>query len=1284
MSRLIEITSALAGVQTRDRGRLLGRWRRLQKLGDKATALQLDALATDAAASSARVQARAARLPIIRIDEALPIAARSDEIVALIRARQVIVLAGETGSGKTTQLPKLCLAAGRGTRGMIGCTQPRRIAARTVARRVASELGTSVGDLVGFQVRFTEQVGDDALIKFMTDGILLAETQGDAWLGAYDTIILDEAHERSLNIDFLLGYLKRLLARRPDLKLIVTSATIDTARFAAHFDGAPVVEVEGRAYPVEVRWRAPDDKGNATTSEQILAAVDEITAEDPRGDILVFLPGEREIRDAHLALARRTYRATEVLALYARLSAAEQDRVFKPGAPRRIVLATNVAETSLTVPRIRYVVDTGSARVKRYSQRSQLERLHIEPISQAAADQRKGRCGRVSAGICYRLYAEDDYAQRPRYSDPEILRTSLAGVILRMLNLELGDVAEFPFVEAPPERAIGDGYRRLLDIGAIDAAHRLTPTGRAIAQLPIDVALARMLIEARTRGVTREMLILVSFLSVQDPRERPADARQQADAAHAAFVAPKSDFLGILNLWLAYDAAHAELTQSKLRDWCQAHFLSFLRMREWRELHRQLRVMDVDGACARAPADGLSAEASEAIHRCLLSGWPTQVGIKDDRGQYRGTRERRFAIFPGSSLAKSPPQWLLAGQIIDIGKVYAMQCARVEPAWIEQQAAHLVKRSWRDPHWSRKRGAVMAWEQVTLFGLILVEKRAVQFGRQDTPAAHAIFLDEALARGEIDARADFIRANARTLLEAEEIEARQRRSGLLKSIEQRAAFFAGKLPDDIHSSAALDAWYRRATPAEQAAMRWSVADLLTATSGAAAQDFPTHMGLGEHRLRLEYRFVPGDAADGVTLHVPLALVNVVSVIETGWLVPGMLAEKVSELIRGLPKPLRRNVVPAPDFARAFIESLDASARQLDVIVSLARYLSSVTGVAFAASDFNPAELAEHLLMRFSIEDEHGRLLVASRDLAAIQAQWGGAARVAFSQRADADLAREEVSDFDVDEIPDAIVSTGGLSAYPAFVDLGESVALRVFERRDEAQSEHRRGVERLLRRALADRIKQARRQLPLANSVALRWAAFGSAEVLRADLVEAALCERLQAHDLDVRTRSAFESLKSTLASSLFGSAVQRLALAEAIIDAHAELAPWLEPPLLGFAKANYDDLREQRDELLAPGFLRTTDPQRLAHYPRYLRAMRLRAERLRQDPSRDQARMLGVQRYWREYLKQRAGARADRAALEELRWLVEELRVSVFAQELRTAEPVSPKRLARALEALG
>ncbi|WP_386066740.1 ATP-dependent RNA helicase HrpA [Tahibacter sp. UC22_41] len=1310
-ARLAALRKSLEQTLTRDFARLLGRWRRLNDAAgaDEAALARLEA---DVAASRARRAARAARVPEIRVDESLPIAARADDIVQLIRRHQVVVLAGETGSGKTTQLPKLCLAAGRGVAGRIGCTQPRRIAARSVARRVAQELGSEVGKLVGFQVRFTDQVSEESLIKFMTDGILLAETQSDAWLSDYDTLIIDEAHERSLNIDFLLGYLKRLLAKRRDLKLIVTSATIDTARFAAHFGNAPVIEVEGRSYPVEVRWRPPvaevaparggdkarpaPDRSELSLTEQIVAVADEITAEDPRGDVLIFLPGEREIRDAHLALARRQYRSTEVLPLYARLSANDQDRVFKPGAQRRIVLATNVAETSLTVPRIRYVIDSGTARVKRYSPRSQLERLHIEPISQAAAEQRKGRCGRVAAGVCFRLYGEQDFQQRQRYTDPEILRSSLAGVILRMLSLKLGDVGQFPFVEAPPERAIGDGYRRLTELGAIDEHKRLTATGRVMAQLPIDVALARMLIEAQARGALRELLVLCAFLSIQDPRERPADARQAADQAHAQFADGRSDFVAVLKLWQAHAAAHEELSQARLRDWCQARFLSYMRMREWRELHRQLLLqaeeLDWNLAGVSAPATDasdaadaaaplLDAPGYEQVHRCLLSGWPTQVGRKDERGQYRGTRERRFQVFPGSFLAKSPPQWLLAGQIIDLQKVYAMLCARVEPEWIEQQAEHLIKRSWRDAHWSRKRGAVLAYEQVSLFGLILVEKRVVQYGAQEPALAHDVFVREALARGEIDAKADFVRANARVLAEAQELEAKQRRAGLVKDESALVAWFAGKLPGDISTTAALDAWYRRATPAEQAALRWSLADVLGGQGGIAAQDYPARLDLGGHKLKLEYRFLPNDPADGVSLQLPLAYVNAVPAARCEWLVPGLLAEKVAELIRSLPKALRRNFVPAPDFARAFAES--ETPRDEPLARVLAAYLQRVTGVSVSEADFAGAELPAHLRMHFRVYDEHGRTLEQGRDLAAIQANWSGAARAAFSRQADADLTREDVETFDFAEIPDSLVSQGNLVAYPALVDLGDSVALRVFESRDEALASHRAGVVRLLRRALADKIKQARRQLPINHALALKYAGIASVESLREDLIEAALQELFAARSLDLRRREDFVHAEAELARQLFPTATQWLALVEDVLAAYVELGPWLKAPLMGYGKANYDDLHEQVGELMHPGFVRELSRARLAHYPRYLKAMRLRAERLRVDAAKDQSRLLAVQGYWREYLRLRASGETAPAALDELRWLIEELRVSVFAQELKTAEAVSPKRLQKTLDGL-
>jgi len=1284
-------------------------------------------LRTRIAAARARYATRSASVPEIRIDESLPIAARTDEIVELIRKHQVIVLAGETGSGKSTQLPKLCLAAGRGRAGLIGCTQPRRVAARSVARRVADELGTELGSLVGYQVRFADQASERTLIKFMTDGILLAETQGDPWLNAYDTIIIDEAHERSLNIDFLLGYLKRLLARRKDLKLIVTSATIDTARFAAHFGNAPVVEVEGRSYPVEVRWRPAPEKENLTQVEQIIAAVDEITREDPRGDALIFLSGEREIRETHLALARRNYRATEVLALYARLSAAEQDRVFKPGAARRIVLATNVAETSLTVPRIRYVVDTGTARVKRYLPRSQLERLHVEPISQAAAEQRKGRCGRIGPGVCLRLYAEDDFNARPKYSDPEIMRSSLAGVILRMLSLKLGEVENFPFVEAPNPRAIGDGWRRLQELGAVSmrsslsvedqkaaihdrtSQYVLTDIGRGMAAMPIDVALARMLVEAQRLGVSRELLILVAFLSIQDPRERPPDARQAADTAHAQFVDAKSDFIGVLNLWQAHASAHEDLTQSKLRDWCGARFLSYLRMREWRELHRQLLLLEAPGQetrekapeklpekpkakGARQAAPGAAetelqkaaAANYEAVHRSLLSGWPTQVALKDEKNQYRGTRERRYQIFPGSALAKKPPRWLLSGQILDLQKVYAMLNAEVAPEWIEQQAAHLVKKAWREPHWSRKRGAVLAFEQVTLFGLILVEKRTVQFGAQDgtdqnRTEAHEVFLREALARCDIDSRADCVRANARVLEQAHEIEAKQRRSGLVRDEDELVAFLRGKLPADISTAAAFDVWYRRASATEQAALRWSLDDVLESTPGLRASDFPTHLDCAGHKLKLDYRFVPGDAGDGVTLQVPLAFVNAVPARRCEWLVPGLLPEKIAELIRGLPKALRRNFVPAPDFARAFAEA--ERPRDEPLLEVLAAYLKRVSGIEIGAGDFATIELPAHFSMRFRVYDEHGKTLAEGRDIESIRDAWGGAANAAFSRRADVELAREEVAEFDFEDIPERIVSAGNLVAYPALVDLGESVALRVFERADEARDAHLRGVRRMLRRSLHEKIKQARRQLPIERRLALKYAGIASVDELREDIVEAALTELLDVSDLDLRQRSAFHHAEAEIGGKLFATAVERLKLVEDVLGAYAEFTPWLEPPLIGYAKANYDDLREQLAELVHPGFVQKVDKSRLQHFPRYLKAMRLRAERLRQDATRDQARMLTVRGYWREYLKHRASGDADPALLEELRWLIEELRVSLFAQELKTAEPVSPKRLNKLIE---
>ncbi len=1345
----------LEAVSSRDLHRLRQRWHRLAREPD---AGRLAALAADIERSAARRRGRVAAKPRITLDVALPISARGDDIVALIRRHQVVVIAGETGSGKTTQLPKLCLAAGRGEAGMIGCTQPRRLAARSMARRVAEELGTAVGDLVGFQVRFTDQVSERSLVKFMTDGILLAETQHDPWLGAYDTLIIDEAHERSLNIDFLLGYLKQLAGKRPDLKIVVTSATIDTARFAEHFGGAPVVQVEGRAYPVEVRWRGNGVRDNfhpmraeeststetkivpdtiSDTISHVAAVLDEITRSDPRGDVLVFLPGEREIRDAHLLLSRRQYRATEILPLYARLSTKDQDRVFKPGVLRRIVLATNVAETSLTVPRIRYVVDTGTARIKRYSRRSQIERLHVEPISQAAAEQRKGRCGRVGPGICYRLYDEADFAARPAFTDPELLRSSLANVILRMLALKLGAVEDFPFLDTPDPRVVADGYRRLAEVSAIDDERRLTAIGRTLARWPIDVQLARILVEAQRLHGLREALVIVAFLSVQDPRERPAEARAQADTAHKAFADTQSDFAGALNLWRAYRTAHEELTQSKLRDWCSRHFLSFLRMREWSELHRQLLAMarelgwsvdpatpaadgqvagprpkggqkkgqshlSPDGALdtlsprAKNDPDPLSqARVYEAIHRSILSGLPTLVGRKDERGAYLGPRERKFQIFPGSALAKTPPNWLCSAQILDVGgRVWAMTNARVDPLWIEQQAAHLLRTSCRDPHWSKRRGAVLAFEQVSLFGLVLAEQRPVLF-HQDAALAHQIFVRDALVRGEVaehagsratGGMATLLRANRRVLQQAEEQEAKQRRGGLLRHEDDLVAFFAGKLPAEISSVRAFEAWYRKAPPAAQAALHWSLEDVLAGAAGPDAAAFPPQLVAGGQAYRLEYRFLPGDPADGVTLHVPLALLNALPAARCEWLVPGLLVDKVAELIRGLPKGLRRNFVPAPDFARAFAAA--EAPRDEPLARVLAAFLARTTGVAVGAVDFAAVGLPAHLRMRFELHDEAARghaprVLADSRDLAGLRARWQARARTAFAGKTDLELSGTEATSWDFAHIPDQVAAAGGLTAYPALVDLGDAVALRVFEGAEEARAAHRAGVSRLLRHALAGAAKAARRRLPIHQSLALQYLPLGTQESLRHDLVEGAFADVLAIHELaGVRDADAFADLCAQAQRELVAAGIERLELAEAIIGAHAQFQAWRRPTRQGFARESYADLEEQHDALLAPGFLRTLPRARLAQLPRYLKAMRLRAERLRQDPAKDRQRLSQVLPYWRAWLRHQA-AGADAEALDDLRWLLEEWRVSLFAQELKTAEPVSAKRLARALARL-
>lgn len=1391
---------AIDGALSRDRGRLYGllsRWK--AKPGDE----QLrERFGQALSASVAACQARAASLPAVTLDDALPIAREGERIVELIRDHQVVVIAGETGSGKTTQLPKLCLAAGRGVAGMIGCTQPRRIAARAVARRVAEELQVPMGGAVGYQVRFNDNVGEDTRIKFMTDGILLAEIASDRWLSNYDTIIVDEAHERSLNIDFLLGYLKQLLRKRRDLKVIVTSATIDTARFAAHFDDAPVVSVEGRTFPVEVRYRpldettgsgehhqgarqvverpatdgragdsgadrvsprtAADDSehGERSVNEAIVAAVDEITREDARGDVLIFLPGEREIRDAHQALERRKYRHTEVLPLYARLSAKDQDAVFNPGSQRRIVLATNVAETSLTVPRIRYVVDPGLARVKRYSPRQKLDRLHIEPISQASANQRMGRCGRVAEGICVRLFAQADFEARPRYTDPEIRRSSLAGVILRMLQLGLGRIEDFPFLEAPDERAIADGWQQLVELGAVTEADRhglrkLTEVGRRMARLPVDVKLARMLVAAQAHGCLRPMLVIAAFLGIQDPRERPPEAREAADNAHAKFADARSEFVGILRLWDGYNQAHEDLTQSKLRDWCGRNFLGFLRIREWRELHRQLRVLceelgwaEEPVAAAMAPllagsptasvghdgkptsrpsrgelhraarlaregkakpeaASTFSGSASEtakperkadadpgariserersaayqSLHRALIAGLPTQVGHRTEKGDFLAPRQRRFHLFPGSALAKKPPAWVLTATLLDTQRVWGLTNASIEPDWVIAEVPQLLARKHFDPHWSRAQGQVLASEQISLFGLVLAPKKPVHYGRIAPQEAHELFVRQGLVPGEINTRAAFVADNGKVLATAHEEEAKLRRAGIVADEDWQARWYLDRIPGELHSAAGLDAWWKTLADDKRQALRWSLADLLPG-EGSEADRYPKYFALGDARLPLQYRFEPGAEDDGVTLEVPLHLLNALDPARLSWLAPGFVAEKAAGLIRSLPKAQRRNFVPAPDFGRAFYEAFTKPSGD-DLRGELARFLTKATGVAVSALDFDEAALEPHLRMHLRLRDEQGKVLASSRDLEALRARFGTQAGHAFAARAGRALASEGLHAFPSEPIPLQVPGEAGVPAYPALVDEGDSAALRIFADRAQAVAAHPRGVRRLMELALADKVKQARKQLPVSPKTGLLYAALESQERLRGDIVDAALNAVLADGLGEVRDPGSFAQRRDAAGKALFGEAMERLKLAEAILAAVAELKPELEAPLMGWARGNLDDLHAQLDALVHPGFLRETPAEALAQFPRYLKAMKLRAERAKRDPSRDQQRMLELTPFVQALENAAALGRVQSDEWQALRWDIEELRVSLFAQELGARSGISPKKLAQRVAAL-
>ncbi|AHE97232.1 ATP-dependent RNA helicase HrpA [Thioalkalivibrio paradoxus] len=1239
-----------------------------------------------------RAEAFRATLPEPRYADDLPIHAARERIVATIRNHAVTVLCGETGSGKTTQLPKLCLDAGRGRRGRIGHTQPRRIAARSVAARIAEELGSEVGAAVGYKVRFNDQTGPDTHIKLMTDGILLAELRQDPDLLGYDTLVIDEAHERSLNIDFLLGYLKRLLPRRPDLRLIITSATLDPERLAAFFGDAPILEVPGRAWPVEVRYRplqAPDDdpSGEPATGslperdlfDGIADAVAECCREGP-GDILVFLPGEREIRDAALRLRREQPAHTEILPLYARLSAAEQSRVFRPHPGRRIVLATNVAETALTVPGIRFVIDTGLARISRYSWRSRVQRLSLEPVAQDSCNQRAGRCGRLGPGICYRLFSDEDYALRPEHSDPEILRSNLAAVILQMAALGLGDPRHFPFVDPPDPRLIRDGYRLLEELHAVDGKGRITAHGRRLAHFPVDPRFAAMLLAGGERGVLTETLTIASFLALQDPRERPAEHAQAADEAQRAFRVEGSDFLTIVQLWNAWHRTREELGSSALKRWCREHFLSYLRMREWQELRAQLATLarQLDLHRNEQAAD------PEPLHKALLAGLLGHVGRKTERGDYLGTRNRHFQIHPGSGLAKKRPDWIMAAEIAETTRVYAREAASIRPDWILEVGPHLLKHHVHEPHFQARDGRIGAWDRITLYGLVVAPRAPVNLARHDPQEARRLFIQHGLVEGQLRSRSRGLATNRAAVAEIAELEARGRRRDLLAEEDRLRAFYDARLPPEIVDGPGFEAWCRRAERTDPDVLRIEPAELMNEPGAALPQGaYPDALEIQGIRLPLSYRFEPGQPDDGVTATVPIAALNGLPDWLGDWLVPGLLEERVTGLLRSLPKGLRRNFVPAPEFARAALERMPAAEGPL--LPALTEALEAITGTRVPAEAWRPEQVEPHLQMRFRILEPDGAEAASGRDLPALKRGLGDSAGAHFDATRPDDIARDGITNWDFGPLPEFVEfehQGAQLRAYPALIDAGDSVSLRLESDPDNARRLHRGGLRRLFLLGSHRIVRDLRRQLPDIQRACLHYAALGSCEALREQILAAAADRVFLAEPPWPRDAEAFRERLEAGQPRLSATTMELAQLSARILADWHDLRRRLDGDLpLSWIEAARD-IRDQLAHLVPADFLLATPPETLPELPRYLQAIARRLERLEHTPDKDRRLRVDIEPMWDE-AKRLLAAHPEDPTVLRFRYRVEELRVSVFAQELGTREKVSIPRLARELDEL-
>lgn len=1324
-----QLLKSLSSCMLVDRFRLSSQLKQSQSLVNQNKSLEksLTEIARKIQLSQAKYQQRLINLPKPEYPLELPVSSKKAEIAAAIASNQVVIICGETGSGKTTQIPKICLELGHGVAGLIGHTQPRRIAARSVASRIAQELQSPLGGVVGYKVRFNDKLSEGSYVKLMTDGILLAETQGDKFLNAYDTIIIDEAHERSLNIDFLLGYLKQLLPKRPDLKVIVTSATIDADRFSKHFNGAPVIEVSGRTFPVEIRYRPLGKAGfrtketdltenaqfdldddtifgiarNAKTEarwleeddeeeameEAIMDAADDLLRQGD-GDILVFLPGEREIRDTAEHLRKYQGRSSklkhiEVLPLFARLSIEDQQKIFKPHGSRRIVLATNVAETSLTVPGIKYVIDAGLARINRYSTRAKVEQLQIEKISQAAAKQRAGRCGRVSNGICVRLYSEQDFDGRPEFTEPEILRSSLASVILRMAALRLGDVTEFPFIEPPSTRLIADGYLLLQELGAVDNKRQITETGVQLAKLPLDPRVGRMILAAKSENCLREILIIASVLSMQDPRERPMDKREAADNAHSKFAAEHSDFMSYLKIWDFYDnLLKTKKSNKDLLNQCHANFLSFLRLKEWRELHGQIKQIteELELKLNTEPAN------FEQIHKALLAGLLGNIGFKDgDNDSYAGARGIRFFVAPGSTLKKTRPKWVIAAELVDTSKLYARCVAKIEPEWIEPLARGLTESQYSDPRWDRKMGMVNAWERVSLYGLTIIYKRRVHYGPINPQESREIFIREALANGEFDTKSAFFKENERLIAEVEELEHKARRQDVLIDENQLFAFYDSKIPADICQAASFEKWREGAEKLNPKLLYLTRDDLMRHGADAiTAMQFPEKMvlkgidGKQSIEIPLKYRFEPNHILDGVTATVPLALLNQLDPTVTEWLVPGMLREKLTYLVKALPKNFRRVCVPVPEFVTGFLDQNPNAIAPIKP--QLAAYIQRVTTLKVGVEDWVD-ETPAHLLMNFRVMDDAGRELAMGRDWRTLQKQLGQAAQLTF-RNTSPDIEKIGLKQWDFGDLPQTIsFERDGVkvTGYPALEDNIDSVSVKLFDTAIEADVSLRKGVCRLMRFELKEQIKQLEKSLPNFNQYALTFRSIMSPDDLREDMITAIADRAFIGEDDLPRSNADFMKLKARARTRLpaVSQAIVRQVQAvateyQALINMQAKM-----PATVNRLKK---DIEQQIDHMVYKNCFTQTPWEYLQHIPRYLKALNLRIQKQPTNPDRDGKNAASVRLIWQKWQDKVNNLQESHIdippALHDFRWMIEELRVSLFAQELKTPMPISTKRL--------